>query len=233
MIVIDPVDPNRNVASVLSPPNFVRFVAAAKAFLARPSGEFFFPQHEVDVNKLERLLLERETKMLAVEFARPNVLPDILYPQLRKTAQRLAKVMKENEFAPMGYEVFSDGRSYIILELEVWKLPHGRKLVGPPVFSRVHTRQFVGKYRGKGRVWTEGDKYVAEIKREFTTADSKIMEFLGDDVDVLKEKGIASYIAESVCKGFRVLDEGGIIRRAKKDNEFAWFLWEYLHREFY
>lgn len=233
LIVIDPVDPNRNVASVLTPANFVRFVAAAKAILANPSEDFFFPERTVDLRKLGKLLRQRETELLAVEFRNPKVIPDILYPQLRRTAQRLMNFTRKNEFTPMGFDVFSNGKSYIILELEVWKLPKVRKLTGPPVFSKLHSKQFVEKYKKKGRVWTEKDSYVAEVRREFTRADEAIRDFLKGKPFTLKERGIASYIAESLSKGLRVLDREAVFRRAKKNQDFALFLWEYLNREFY
>jgi tRNA nucleotidyltransferase (CCA-adding enzyme) len=233
MVVIDPVDPNRNVASVLTPANFMRFVAAAKAFLEKPSECFFFPDRAVDLRKLGKLLRGRETEMMAVEFRNPGVLPDILFPQLRRTAQRLAKVLKDNEFTPMGFDVYSNGKSYVVMELEVWKLPRVRKLVGPPVFSRLHAKQFVEKYKKKGRVWTEQDRHVAEVRREFTRAEDCLRDFVKGRPSALKERGIASYVAESLIKGFRILDREAVFRRAMKDRGLAGFLWEYLNREFY
>jgi len=233
LVAIDPVDPNRNVASVLSTANFVRFVSAAGALLSSPSEQFFFPKRDVDLKKLAALLKSRGTEFLAVDFASPGVLPDILYPQLRRTAQRLVKVMRENEFAPIGFDVFSNGRSCIFIELEVWSLPRVRKLEGPPVFSKPHAKEFVEKYSRRGRVWTEGDRYVAEVKRDFTKADGKMKEFLGCGVATLKEKGVASYVAESMGDGFRILGRDGVMTKARKDHAFALFLWEYFHREFY
>jgi len=233
MVAIDPVDPNRNVASVLTPANFMRFVSSSKELLSDPTEEFFFPKRDVDVKKLSALLKGRGTEFIAVEFASPGVLPDILYPQLRRTAQRIAKVMRESEFVPIGFDVYSNGKSVIMMELEVWRLPRIRKLEGPPVFSKPHAKEFVEKYRKKGRVWTEGDRHVAEIQREFTEADAKMHAFLSDKVAALKEKGVASYVADSVAKGFKILDREGVMAKARKDRDFACFLWEYFHREFY
>ena len=43
LIVIDPIDDRRNVASALREDRLSEFIAAAKAFLRNPSEHFFFP----------------------------------------------------------------------------------------------------------------------------------------------------------------------------------------------
>lgn len=233
LIVIDPVDANRNVASVVSAPNFMKFVASSREFLDKPSTEFFFPKRHADIKSLRSMLDSRGTEFIAIEFPSPTVLPDILYPQLRRTALRVFKHMKESEFLPMSWQVFADGKSYLIFELEVWSLPAVRKLKGPPVFSRKHAKEFVNKYKSRGRVWTEEEFYVAEVDREHTTADACVKHFLKAKKKRLQESGVASYIAESLSKGFTVLDRKALIRRAEKSQELAEFLWDYLNREFY
>ena len=42
LVVIDPVDPNRNVAAALAPKNFAKLVNSCHAFLKEPSQKFFF-----------------------------------------------------------------------------------------------------------------------------------------------------------------------------------------------
>lgn len=234
LIVIDPVDPKRNVASALSPANFVKFVNLCREFLKKPSTSFFFKKTKIDYKKLENLLNSRETQFLAVVFKKPNIIPDILYPQLRKTAKRLKNILEEYEFEVMGFDVWSNSDCAVLLELKIWKLPKVRKLTGPPIFSKKHSQEFINKYKGRGRIWIENDHYVAEVERKFTLADEKIKHSLSVGVKTLKQKGIASYIAESIHKhGFKVLNNKQIIKLAKKNEGFAQFLWKYLKREFF
>jgi tRNA nucleotidyltransferase (CCA-adding enzyme) len=234
LIVIDPVDPKRNVASALSPANFVKFVNLCRDFLEKPSMSFFFKKVKIDYKKLEKSLNSRETQFLAVVFKKPNIIPDILYPQLRKTAKRIKNILEEYEFSVLGFDVWTNGNCIILLELEVWKLPNIRKLIGPPIFSKKHSQEFINKYKNHGRIWIENDCYVAEIERKFTQADEKIRHSLSVSLKVLKQKGIASYIAESIHKhGFKLLNNKQIISLAKKNEDFACFLWEYLKRRFF
>jgi len=61
LIVIDPVDPRRNVAAALSCQKFCEFVDACRRFLKAPSADFFFPPPAEPMKKgaLEGLLASR------------------------------------------------------------------------------------------------------------------------------------------------------------------------------
>ena len=43
LTIIDPVDKGRNVASAVLPQKLYKFVAASRAFLEKPSIDFFYP----------------------------------------------------------------------------------------------------------------------------------------------------------------------------------------------
>ncbi|HLD78792.1 MAG TPA: CCA tRNA nucleotidyltransferase, partial [archaeon] len=175
LIVVDPVDPNRNVAAALSPEHFAAFAAAAAAFLKKPALDLFFPKEPaVSAAQLRRLVAQRGTRWLGVAFRRPAVIDDTLWPQLRKTAQRLAAILAEYDFVPVNAEAFADERSCVLLvELEVWELPALRKARGPLVFAPQHVREFRKKYRPLGRCFVENDRWVAEVPRRWTRAERK------------------------------------------------------------
>ena len=43
LVIIDPVDKGRNVASAVQPQKLYDFIGAARAFLKKPSESFFYP----------------------------------------------------------------------------------------------------------------------------------------------------------------------------------------------
>ena len=231
LIVIDPVDPKRNVASNFSPENFVKLVKSSREFLEKPGEQFFFPEKKKSPKDLKKRMEERGTRMIGVKFQKPDVIDDILWPQLRRTSRRLASILKEHEFIVMGKDTFCTEKECILMfEMEVWNLPKIRKLVGPFVFSRKHSDEFISKYRGAGRIWVEGSSWVAEIKRKFTQADQKLKDSLKDKEHNLKAKGIASHPAKSISKGFDILQSGDMLKIAKKDSGFAEFLKNYFEK---
>ncbi|MCX6814866.1 MAG: CCA tRNA nucleotidyltransferase [Candidatus Aenigmarchaeota archaeon] len=229
LIVIDPVDPKRNVASNLSPENFVKLVKSSRDFLEKPSEQFFFPEKKkVSVGELKKIE-ERGTRIIGVKFQKPDMIDDILWPQLRRTSRRLASILKEHEFCVMGHDTYCTEKECIMLfEMEVWSLPKIRKLIGPFVFSKKHSDEFISKYRESGRIWVESSSWVAEIKRKFIQADQKLRDSLKDSEKNLLSKGIASHPAKSISKGFDIMDSKGVLNLAKKNPGFAEFLHSYF-----
>ncbi len=229
LIVIDPVDPKRNVASNFSPENFVKLVKSSREFLEKPGEQFFFPEKKKSPKDLKKRMEERGTQIIGVKFQKPDVIDDILWPQLRRTSRRLSNILKEHEFMVMGKDAFCTEKECILMfEMEVWALPRIRKLVGPFVFSRKHSDEFISKYRGAGRIWVEGSSWVAEIKRKFTQADQKLKDSLKDSEKNLLSKGIASHPAHAIAKKFDILDSKETLSLAKKNPGFAEFLHSYF-----
>ncbi len=223
LIVIDPVDPGRNVAAALSPRNFVRFVSSCRRFLKNPSLQMFFPSPEgQSLNDIRSAFSKRETFLLGLSFRCPEVIADILWPQLRKTAARLGNVLSDNGFRILNTLAWSNEKDLcaIVFELEYEKLPRIRKIIGPSVFSLSHSRQFIEKYKKPGRVWVEGEFWVAEVKRRFRTPESILKDFLSSDEKRLKEKGVASHMAREIARGFNIMKVSGVFSLAGKEKNF-------------
>src|SRR3989441_6252854 len=86
LVVVDPVDGNRNVASAVSAEQLATFVPAAREYLAKPSERFFFPRSlkPRTLAQLKATLRRRETHLVAVTIPAPKVTEDVSYPQVRK-----------------------------------------------------------------------------------------------------------------------------------------------------
>ena len=226
LVVIDPVDPKRNVAASVSPSNFIKLLKACQQFVASPSEKMFFSEDPKPnkANLLKQIKL-RGTKLILLEFSRPKVVDDIIYSQLRKAAKRLAGILKEQEFVSIGQDAFAgEKKCYILLELEVWKLPNIRKVTGPPIFVPTHSEEFIKKYKPLGRILIEEDKWVAEVDRKFLTAYEKLADSLTDKEEELKAKGIPSYVAEEIPKGYKLFEAEKTLRPGLEE-----FVFKYLN----
>ena len=86
LVVVDPVDPARNVAAALTMDKMFQFVAASRCFLARPSLDFFFPRRisRSPMKSCEAIIESEEAALILVEFQAPAVVEDVLFPQLRQ-----------------------------------------------------------------------------------------------------------------------------------------------------
>ncbi len=231
LIVIDPVDPERNVAAALSKENFGKFVAACDRLLKKPSLSLFNPETVINMKRLESLL--RKRNIIGILFSQPQVIQDVLWPQMRKTAKRLAAMLEDCDFRVSGWVVWSDeeftkGSCIIMLELVTDKLPAKKTLKGPPTKEKAHSKNFLKKYKPLGRTFTKNGYWFAEFSRQFRQADAKLNDALSGGKKELRAKGIPSHIAKAVPKGFRLLKGKQIIAMAKKKRELAVTLLEWL-----
>jgi tRNA nucleotidyltransferase (CCA-adding enzyme) len=159
------------------------------------------------------------------------VVDDIVFPQLRRTAKRIVGMLGEADFRTLGHGVWAgDDLCGLFLELEVWSLPPIRKIRGPPVFSHMHSEQFIKKYGGKNRLWVEDGIWVAEAKREHVDAARMLRMMLKGDAKRLEGLGIASYIASSLSKGFSISEDSEAIRAACRQKESASLLADFFSR---
>ncbi len=231
LIVIDPTDPKRNVAASLSDKNFTKFVERCRGFSSKPSVKFFkIDKRPLKKAAFKRYIKKRDTIMFMVEFKRPQVVDDILWSQMRKTANRIANLLKDNEFEIFLQNVWSDEHlSYLMFEMKVWSLPGIKKITGPPTYSKRHAEEFIKKY--KGSAYIEGERWAAKDKRKYRKCDILIKAFLKKSDKKLVKDGIRSYIAKSIAKGFRVMESKDIEKQIEKNEEFAIFLRKIFERK--
>jgi len=224
MVVVDPVDRERNVAAVVSETSLARFVYAARAFLRKPSERFFFPKRkEPTLARLRKALGER--KLLLLLFRAPAVVPDILWPQLRKAANSMAKRLEADGFRLIGNGWWSDEKRWCILlfEFEVAELSQARKARGPDVWHASDLDAFVAAHaRALSGPFIEGTKAVAIERRRHASASSLLKEVAAHPA----KYALPSHIAASLGKGYRLV-EG---REALKEDACVRALGAYLEK---
>ncbi|MBA7520973.1 hypothetical protein ES705_13073 [subsurface metagenome] len=202
LIVIDPVDPNRNVAAAVSPDSFCRLIDAARDFLACPDASFFAMEKKKEMSRAEfvKCVEERGTEFVMVLFEAPDVVEDILFPQLRKAEASVTNLIERNGFTVYRSDVSVEGdKAFLMFELLVWNLPQVKKHVGPPVTSKYHSEQFKSKYKPFSfRKRIENGRYVVEVARKYTDA----VELLKNE---LRSCSLGKQVSESIDRGYEVL----------------------------
>lgn len=236
LILIDPTDRNRNTTAPVSVGSFLRFRKLAKEFLDKPSEKFFSEKklQPITTRELAQKLSQRKTELLMVKFTPPKVVPDILWPQLRRFAERLQNILEETkyEFKVLRRDVYSNDKNLavVLLEMEVDRLPHVQKRIGPSVFDQNDSQRFLEKYnKPLTGPFVEGVNWAVEVKRKFITAHEKLVDSLRRNADILKAKGIPNYIADQVSKGFEIFSDRKILKLVK-DKNFGVFLKGYFEK---
>lgn len=205
LIFLDPTDKNRNVAAVLSHKKLATFIFRARKFIEAPGISFFSKAEEkINAKKLSARQNEKGTGIIIVAFKKPEVIDDILYPQLRRFASGMAKTMKSEGFDVLDFWEFADAECGIAVELLSKNLPKYISIRGPSIFNPAgHQDRFTSKYE---KVWLQGTFFMAETEREHVDAIGFFRQHLKNSAKKLHDSGVPTFIAESVSKGFKVFE---------------------------
>ncbi|AEA47826.1 CCA tRNA nucleotidyltransferase [Archaeoglobus veneficus] len=199
ILVIDPVDEKRNVAANLSVDNLARFVERCRDFLESPAIDFFIPE-KPKVPDVEVLREELERRAIyAVEFEKPDIVEDNLYPQLERACKRVHEFLERNGFMPLRSSFFAGSKCYLFFEVGVRELSAILKRIGPPFEEEEHVKKFLRKRR-KYAAFIEGGRYWVYSERSYISAREAIEDFIRKEW-----KSMGKNVGEMLSKGFKVL----------------------------
>lgn len=174
LVVVDPVDPKRNVAAALTLDKMLQFAASARCFIKGPSLDFFFPGRiqPLTDEELIKIMELRRSAFILLEFPAPPVVEDILFPQLRKAEESIRFLLARNEFSVLRSDVESvNGLAWVLFELDVWELPRIVRRFGPPAYEGDHLSRFISSHPHPiSGPYVEGGRAVVEVERKHTKA---------------------------------------------------------------
>ncbi len=233
LVVVDPVDRGRNVASAVRTERLFEFVAASRQFLKAPRYEFFYPEpvEPFSLDELRRALESRGTTLVLLKTAAVAAVPDVLWGQLYRSLKALSKVVSASGFGVVRDAVWSDERTtnVFVFELVHRVLPASERHVGPPVAKREDCEKFLAKYAKSKEVLSgprvEGDRWVVDKRRRHTDVVELLREKLGDGG---KDLGLASQVSEGFSSGFEVLVDDEARGFYRRNRGFSVFLTEFL-----
>jgi len=223
LVFIDPVDAGRNVASALSLESMSRFIHAAREFLSSPDIRFFFPHERTALSEsdLTARYKKRGTDIILITAPKPDIIDDILFPQIKRLLRMSLKALKSEDFVPIGtaYEVDRD-RIYMILELESSALPQMKKHEGPPVWVK-NSADFLERWKGNclNGPYIEEGRWFADIKRRYSDA----VEFLQERFSGPLGKGLPPAEKIERLENFSEITEGlSLLLTEYLDRKFPW-----------
>jgi len=233
LVIVDPVDMGRNVASAVQQHKLYTFIAAARAFLERPSLKFFYPPETkaLPIDELKEKLDKLGSAFIFLVFNSPRTVPDILWGQLYKSQRAITQLLEKSEFRPLRYAVWSNEEdlSVFIFELESRFLPPVKKHSGPPLEKHDNCRDFLSKYSANPNVvsgpYIEDGRWFVEIKRKYTDAVALLYERLSDGGRSL---GVAKEIANALSRNFKIFVNSEIAQVYREKGDFAIHLTDFL-----
>ena len=182
--------------------------------------KYFFPdaQKPLDDTEVEEMINKRKSSFVAIVFPAPDIVDDILYPQLHKMENGIRGLLKEYEFSVLNSGTWAGENAVVLVELMSSELPNVKKHQGPPVWVGSHAIAFKSKYRESDDVFSfyvENGHYVADIKRKYPDAKELIE-------NRIHTCALGKQLAMSMEQEFTILVDMEIC--SIKDDDFRIFL---------
>jgi tRNA nucleotidyltransferase (CCA-adding enzyme) len=198
--VIDPVDDRRNVAANLSLDNLGKFVHLARLFFERPSLDFFIrKERKVPDNAIREAMGIRGTEIFALEFERPDIVEDNLYPQLERAGRKIYEMLRREGFMPLRFTYFASEKCYLLFECQVKELSRIARRLGPEFEDYENSKNFISKER-IFEPFLEGGRWWAFEFRKHTKPEEAVADFA-----ISNYQALGKNVGLKIREGFRIL----------------------------
>ena len=197
IVIIDPIDSNRNLAAAISNENIGKFILACRTFQNNPSLQFF---------KSKKLGLSKNNweNVLVIKFNFKMRSPDIIWGQVKRATTSLATQLELGGFNVLRSKSYSDEQSeaYLFFLLESTKIPKNYSKSGPEFFRESDCNSFISKNIAKTELmWISDNKKIISLEER---KHNEVVEFM---IELLKnnlQTGIPKGLQGDFKKGFRV-----------------------------
>jgi len=197
IVVIDPIDSNRNLAAAISDENIGKFILISRSFKEKATLEFF-------KNKKSKISKKYWNNLLVVKFDFKIRSPDIIWGQIKRATTTLSTQLELGGFTVLRSKPYTDQQKevYLFFFLESTKISQIYSKKGPDFFRDDNSKSFISKNLKNGElVWIGNDrKIIALEKRKEIDAVNFMTQFLRKNLQICIPKGLQS----DFKRGFKV-----------------------------
>jgi tRNA nucleotidyltransferase (CCA-adding enzyme) len=191
IVIIDPIDSNRNLGAAISSDCVAKFVLASRLFLKNPSIEFMRKSHRQNHSIVKQI----KSNLLVIEFDIKKRSPDILWGQLKRKLTSISRMLSNSKFEIIRKYCFTDEEKHavFIFMIEFENLPKISVNNGPEVYLKSETDSYINK-RGRNSImtWTDGMRIVSIEETQLISIKEHVNLILKKDIDTGNQVGITS-----------------------------------------
>jgi tRNA nucleotidyltransferase (CCA-adding enzyme) len=197
IVIIDPIDSNRNLAAAISDENIGKFILISRAFKEKPRLELF-------KNKKLKVSKKYWDNLLVVKFDFKSRSPDVIWGQIKRATSSLVIQLELGGFTVLRSKSYTDQvrEAYLLFFLKSTKISNIYSKNGPEFFRESGSKSFISKnLKNTELMWigTNG-KIISLEKRKHTDAVKFMSEFLKKNLQTGMPKGLLA----DFKRGFRV-----------------------------
>tara|TARA_Y100000590_G_scaffold126125_1_gene144197 strand:- start:838 stop:2184 length:1347 start_codon:yes stop_codon:yes gene_type:complete len=199
MVLIDPIDRNRNLGAAISIENVTNFILIARNFLKKNSVSYFKEKSKLSVPK------EFAKNMLVINFKYKKRSDDIIYGQIKRATNSIESQMNKEGFNVLRNDslAYDENNASLIFLLESIIISKNEIRTGPEVFSSEFSSKFININSKKSKLmWT--DKY-GKLQSLQTRRYENAKSFLNDLIkNHIGESGIPKGLRVDFKTGFKI-----------------------------
>jgi len=229
LVFIDPVDSKRNVSSALSKEKFDLFIKACKEYIQNPKITFFFPKpvKPWTILKIQKELKKQKNHYIGVKINKPDIIPENLYPQIRKAARSIEDASVRNDFKIYDVTFLVESSNILmIIKTDLKPLSKTQIHMGPPTKLKKNSDNFLKKWEKNPRMikkpYEKNGRLYVEIKREYT----KIDDFLKNEI---KNLSLGHNLDKIVKKRYQLIKYNNLLNEKRRvfwtnylDKKMSW-----------
>lgn len=181
LIIVDPVQKGRNAAAAISEEKFERFIEASKAFLKKPSKEFFMEK----TFNIEKIRTGKGNQLVIVDIVSLDGKTDVVGAKILKIHEQISRQLMLNNFTILEtdwkWDKRRDAQIYFLIKEKLLSKTFVRQ--GPPPSKKFACIDFKAKNKD---VFTKDKRLYANVERKFRTPLDLVKAIVKEDF--IKEK---------------------------------------------
>ena len=199
IVIIDPIDRNRNLGAAISIKNVTNFILISRNFLKKNSISYFKEKSKRKISK------ELEKNILVINFKYKKRSDDIIYGQIKRATSSIESQMNKEGFNVLRNDAiaYEENKASLLFLLESTSISKNEIRTGPEVFSSEFSRKFIDVNSKKSKLmWTNKDGKLQSLQtRRYENAKSFLNDLIKNHIG---ESGIPKGLRAEFKTGFKI-----------------------------
>jgi len=199
IIIIDPIDSNRNLGAAISNENVGKFIIASRAFQKKPSLSFF---KSLQRPKIFKMNLENT---IVIQFNYKPRSPDIIWGQIKRAASSLVIQMELGGFQVLRHSAVIDEKNeaYLLFLMHSLKIEENFLREGPDIFFEEESETYITKNSKNSMMWIGPNRKILSLQKR---RQNDVSLFLKDLLkNQLGKSGIPKGLKTDIKKKFKII----------------------------
>jgi len=199
LVIIDPIDSNRNLGTAISAESVGKFVLAARSFLKKPSLLFFKPKPlKPNIKNLDSTII--------IRFNYKARSPDIIWGQVKRATTAISGQLELAGFDVLRKSSVTDEKSEAAM-IFLLRLPKIEKFMiknGPPVLRKKESESYIAKNYKNKLLWVDESGRILSLQdRPLYHAKLFLRHLLKKNLSI---SGVPSGLVPDIKRGFGISD---------------------------